>query len=83
MKKQEKLFLHLFTRYTEAYGGMEALKKMNEILNKPDSMFWDDLRVAIDHQHRVVTDGVTGSNVSGEKIKESVQRQMNKLLSNE
>ena len=77
MKKAEKLFVYLLTNGTEAYGGMEALKRVDSILNRPEGLLWRDLMLAIEQQHRVNGKRLEAS---PDQVRESVQRQMYKLL---
>ncbi len=78
MTRAEKLFVYLLANATEAYGGREGLKKIDEILNRPEGLLWNDLILAIEQQHRVEGNEF---DLPFEKVQQSVQNQMNKLLS--
>lgn len=81
MTKAEKLFLYVFSGFTEAYGGMEALKLTDNILKEPDEVSWHRLDMAVQQQHRVKnfdTDKILET--FSEDIRTPVQRVMDKLL---
>ena len=78
MTKAEKLFLYTFSEFTEAYGGMEALKSVDRILNEQDRVTWERLFRSVDQQHRVK--GELVKTIDREMIVSSVKQQMTKLL---
>ncbi len=78
MTKSEKLFLYVFSEFTEAHGGIEAIKTVDRIMNEPDNVSWDRVFRAIDQQHRVK--GELVKTVDRNLITESMEKQMSKLL---